>query len=352
MHAGIAAIEYYLPERTLTTEDLVRECPEWSVEAIDAKTGIHVRHIASEDECASDLAVGAIRKLFESSACVPKEIDFLLLCTQSPDFALPTTACLLQDRLSMPRAMGALDFNLGCSGFVYGLGLSEGLIASGQATTILLVTADTYSKYIDPKDKATRTIFGDGAAATLIRAQDHATPSFGPFVFGTDGRGGMDLVVPNSGARLTSTLASAGPSKQTNPPQRNVLHMNGSKVFNFAINTVQASVSELLSKAGLDLGQVDLFIFHQANAYLLEEIRVSLQIPVEKFVVTMRDTANTVSSTIPIALKEAENNHLLNEGSTVMLVGFGVGFSWAATLVRWSRPTRTLPPFGSSQGVI
>ncbi len=331
MYARIAAIEYFLPERTLTTEDLAAEYPEWSVAAIDAKTGIRTRHIASEHECASDLAVNAARRLFESGACRPDEIDFLLLCTQSPDFALPTTACLLQDRLGMPRCMGALDFNLGCSGFVYGLGLSEGLIVSGQANNVLLVTAETYSKYIDPKDKASRTIFGDGAAATLIRGRAGAIRSFGPFVYGTDGRGGMNLVVPNSGTRVLPASFSAAAAER----RGNTLHMNGARVFNFAIDVVQSSVNELLEKAGLSLDEVDLFIFHQANAYMLEELRNLLQIPSNKFVVTMKDCANTVSSTIPIALKQADMDNRLKAGNTIMLVGFGVGYSWAATLVRW-----------------
>ncbi len=331
MHASIAAIEYFLPERTLTTEDLVAECPEWSVAAIDAKTGIRTRHIASEHECASDLAVNAARRLFESGACRPEEIDFLLLCTQSPDFVLPTTACLLQDRLEMPSSMGALDFNLGCSGFVYGLGLSEGLIYSGQASTILLITAETYSKYIDSKDKASRTIFGDGAAATVIRGRADAIPSFGPFIYGTDGRGGMDLVVPNSGARVLLTSLSSPAAER----RRNTLHMNGAKVFNFAIDVVQSSVSKLLEKASLSLDEVDLFIFHQANAYMLEELRNLLQIPSDKFMVSMKECANTVSSTIPIALKQADIDNRLKAGSRIMLVGFGVGYSWAATLIRW-----------------
>ncbi len=170
MKAAIRAIEYYLPEKAVTTEQLSAEFPEWSVQKIDEKTGIQVRRIAGEDECSSDLGVAAAQKLFESGACAAHDIDYVLFCTQSPDYFLPTTACLIQDRLGIPTSAGALDFNLGCSGFVYGLGLAQGLIESGQAANVLLLTAETYSKFIHPRDRSVRTIFGDAAAATLVSA--------------------------------------------------------------------------------------------------------------------------------------------------------------------------------------
>src|SRR5690242_4756485 len=157
-HASIAAIQYYLPERAVSTFELSAQFPEWSVEKIDEKTGIRERHVAGADECASDLAVAAARKLFDSDACSPADIDYILLCTQSPDYFLPTTACLVQERLGIPTVSGALDFNLGCSGFIYGLGLAQGLIASGQASNVLLIMAETYSKFIHPLDKSVRTI--------------------------------------------------------------------------------------------------------------------------------------------------------------------------------------------------
>ena len=153
MQAYIRAIEYYLPEATLSTEALAQAFPEWSVQKIDQKTGIQVRHIAAPDECASDLAVAAAKKLFASGVCKPEEIDYILFCTQSPDYFLPTTACLIQHRLRIPTRAGALDFNLGCSGFIYGLGLASGLVSTGQARQILLLTAETYSKFLNARDK-------------------------------------------------------------------------------------------------------------------------------------------------------------------------------------------------------
>src|SRR5882762_1037026 len=181
MQAAISAIEYFLPSNVVSTSDLSREFPEWSVEKIDQKTGIQQRHIAAEEECSSDLAVNAAQRLFDSGACKPESIDFVLLCTQSPDYFLPTTACLVQDRLGIPTSAGALDFNLGCSGYIYGLGLAQGLISSGQASNVLLITAETYSKFIYPRDKSVRTIFGDAAAATLLKGVESESPFIGPF---------------------------------------------------------------------------------------------------------------------------------------------------------------------------
>jgi len=334
MHGVIAGIEYFLPEHTLSTGDLAVLYPSWSVQSIDAKTGIHTRHIAADDECASDLAQRAAAKLFESRVCAPRDVDFILLCTQSPDYALPTTACLLQTRLDIPTSAGALDYNLGCSGFVYGLGLAEGLIASGQAKNVLLLTADTYSKYLEENDKTSRTIFGDAAAATFITSQPDL--SFGPFQYGTDGKGACNLIVPGSGTRKShpddmkmSISGLAASNKQS-------LYMNGNNVFQFAIDRVPNAISALLDKAGLTLSQIDRFIFHQANAYLLDAIRSILNIPPEKVQLAISHCGNTISSTIPIALKHAAADGCIMKGDTIMLVGFGVGYSWAATIVQWA----------------
>lgn len=333
MHAFIRAIEYHLPEEILNTEQLSVMFPEWSVEKIDLKTGIHQRHITAPDEYASDLAVGAAKRLFKTGICGPEEIDFLLLCTQSPDYALPATACLLQNRLGIPSTAGALDYNLGCSGFVYGLGISEGLIATEQAETILLITADTYSKYIRPSDKTSRTIFGDGAAATLLQREADSTPSIGPFLYGTDGGGADNLIVRGSGTRKTFQRPSSG-AISTND-FTGFLFMDGARVFQFAIDTIPDAVASLLKKAGMTRDQIDLFVFHQANAYLLNEVCNLLRIPREKCYICLGHCANTVSSTIPIALKNAETDGVLRKGQTLMLVGFGVGYSWSATILRW-----------------
>lgn len=332
MHGSIVGIEYYLPEQTLTTEDLARHFPHWRVAPIDKRTNIRCRHLAAKDECASDLAVAAALKLFRSRVCRPVDVDFVLLCTQSPDYALPPTACLLQDRLGIPSAAGALDFNLGCSGFVYGLGLSEGLIASGQAQAVLLITAETYSKYIGDDDQSAMMIFGDAAAATLVAARSGES-CIGPFVYGTDGKGGAHLIVPESGTRGNRPSGTNRAAGTAAGPR---LFMNGMRVFDFTVTQVPQTVTCLLRKANLSIDSVDLFVFHQANGHTLEELRRRLDIPGDKFEIAISHCGNTVSSSIPIALKDAERDGRLRAGACVMLVGFGVGFSWGATLLRWT----------------
>lgn len=334
LQAAIQAIEYHLPERVLTTEELAAQFPDWSIEKIEEKTGIHQRHIAAPGECSSDLAVAAAEKLFQSGACRAADIDYVLLCTQTPDYFLPTTACLLQDRLGIPTSAGALDFNLGCSGFVAGLGLAQGLIASGQAGRVLLLTAETYSKFLHPQDKSVRTIFGDAAAATLVGAVEGDEPYLGPFVYGTDGAGARNLIVANGGMRCQ------GPAVETEDSNGNrhssdKLFMNGASIFDFTLQAVPKCVQQLLARAGVAQEGVDLFVFHQANRYMLEHLRRRMKIPQERFYISMSDCGNTVSSTIPIALKRAQQDGTLRAGARLAAVGFGVGYSWAAALIRW-----------------
>ncbi|MEA2325859.1 MAG: 3-oxoacyl-[acyl-carrier-protein] synthase [Thermoanaerobaculia bacterium] len=335
MSAAIQAISYYLPPRVLSNADLNEEFPEWSVDKIAEKTGILERHIADEDICASDLGVESALRLFREHDVDPAGIDFLMLCTQSPDYFLPTTACLMQDRLGIPTSAGALDFNLGCSGFVYGLSLARGLIESEAARNVLLITAETYSKFIHPRDKSVRTIFGDGAAATLI-AGDSGRRGIGPFVFGTDGRGGPNLIVPTGGMRRHRTgLAKDFDDGEGNTRNDDSLFMNGGEIFQFTLQRIPRLVDELLEKAGLAKGDIDLYVFHQANAFMLDALRKKLKLPQERFYASMAHCANTVSATIPIALADAISMGRLEAGSRAMLVGFGVGYSWAGCIAHF-----------------
>ena len=324
MAAGIRAIEYHLPERVLSNGDLSAQYPDWNVEKIESKTGIRTRRIAGDGECSSDLAVAAARRLFDTGVCEPRDIDFVLLCTQSPDYFLPTTACLIQDRLGIPTTAGALDFNLGCSGFVYGLGLAKGLIETRQARHVLLLTAETYSKFLGASDRSVRTIFGDAGAAVLVSDVDAADGEpIGPFVYGTNGAGAENLIVKHGAARHPALSAGLGE-----------LHMNGAEVFAFSMQAVPAAVGELLARTGLAPDDVDLYVFHQANRHMLEQLRRKLAIPAEKFCIDLQDCGNTVSATIPIALKRLVDAGKVRRSDRVMVVGFGVGYSWSAAFVR------------------
>ena len=316
----ISEIEIYFPEKKVTNEDLQKEFPEWSPEKIFNKVGVKQRYTASAEETVLELAVKASEKLLKKID--KNEIDFILFCTQSPDYHLPTTACILQDRLGLRKDIGALDFNLGCSGFVYGLSIAKGLIATGVAQNILLVTAETYTKYLRKSDKSNRTIFGDGAAATLIQ-KDEAKENF-QFILGTDGSGYDNLIVRNGGGRnRINKEDEAG----------NCLYMNGQNIFIFTIEKIPALVKEILEKNNLTKNDVDYYIFHQANAHILRRQREILEIPEEKFYINLEKYGNTVSSTIPIALKDALETGKIKRGQKIMLIGFGVGLSWGATIV-------------------
>lgn len=336
MKAGIGGIAYYLPEKELDNASLAAENPEWTMEKIQEKTGIRCRRIAGAEECASDLGVAACHKLFEQGACKPEEIDFLLLCTQSPDYFLPTTACLMQERLGLPTHAGALDFNLGCSGYIYGLGLAKGLIETGQARNVLLVTAETYSKHIHPGDRSVRTLFGDAAAATILRAGEGE--GIGPFVYGTDGKGAANLMVPSGGLRRPRSPESAvaHTDDQGNTRSADNLFMDGPEIFTFTLKAVPALVAATLEKAGAAMDDIDFFVFHQANQYMLESLRRKIRIPKEKFLSSFEHCGNTVSSTIPIVLHDMAEKGVVRPGHRVLLVGFGVGYSWGATIVTWS----------------
>jgi 3-oxoacyl-[acyl-carrier-protein] synthase-3 len=335
MKAFIAGIQPALPDTVLDNEQLASEYQGWTAEKIYAKTGIKTRRIAAEGECASDLAFRAAEELIAHQQLDRSSVDFLLYCTQTPDYILPTTACVLQHRLGLPVSCGALDFNLGCSGYVYGLGLAKALIDSGQARTILFLTADTYSRLLNAGDKSVRTLFGDGAAATLVVAREQET-LIGPFIYGTDGSGAQNLIVQAGGMRQRVVHEPELVSDESgNVRTANDLYMNGAEIFNFTLRAVPEAVERLLARAGVAQESVDLFIFHQANRFMLDHLRRKLRIPPEKFVMAMEDVGNTVSSTIPIALHHAQTQGQLTPGALVMLVGFGVGYSWGATLIRW-----------------
>ena len=335
MRVGIVSIAYHLPNDVLDNESLAAANPHFRAEKVKAKTGIDRRHIAAPDETAVDLAVKAAERLFAETGLARETVDLVIFCTQAPDYFLPTSACIVHARLGLPTDAGAFDINLGCSGFVYGLGVAGAMIQSGQASRVLLLTADTYSKFIDVDDLSVRSIFGDAGAATLIEGGRGA---LGPFVYGTDGAGAPHLIVPTGGLRAPIGGSEAdggftvhGGHRKPGKP----LHMNGPEVFNFSITAVPKAVDALLQKAGVPMEAIDLFVFHQANTTMLEALRRKLDIPVERFFVDLSDAGNTVSSTIPIALHRAAAQGRLKSGDRVMLVGFGVGYSWGATLLTW-----------------
>jgi 3-oxoacyl-[acyl-carrier-protein] synthase-3 len=327
-YAAVGPIAIHLPERVETNAHLKAEFPGWDLDLIFEKTGIASRHIAAEGECASDLAAAAANRLFHEFDVDPSSIDFILLCTQTPDYPLPTTACLLQNRLNLRTNVGALDFNLGCSGYVYGLSLADGLIRGGAAKRVLLLTAETYSKYIHPSDRSLRTIFGDGAAATLVDSADE--PSLSAFQFGTDGSGADTLLVAKGGARPLEAAIKPRHRQRWESD----LYMDGPSLINFTVAAVPQLVENILAAAKLSDKDVDLYLFHQATLKMLDQLRERLSIDRARFPLALEHVGNTVSSTIPVLIDQLRRDGRLKRGTNSMLVGFGVGWSWAGGMWR------------------
>jgi 3-oxoacyl-[acyl-carrier-protein] synthase-3 len=338
LKAFINAVAYYLPEKVLDNAQLNREHPEWSVDKISAKTGIHERRIAADDEFSSDMAIKAANALFEKYKVNRSIIDFILLCTQSPDYFLPTTACILQDKLQLNKNIGAFDFNLGCSGFIYGLGMAKGLIESGQAKNVLLITAETYSKFIHSGDKSNKTIFGDAAAATLISAEPGETgwnAEIKNFEYGTDGSGAEFLIVRNGGMRYRENNGTDVFNEQEFERNDNNLYMDGKAIFNFTAFQVPDLIKRTLQKNNLTEEEIGYYILHQANEYMLQTMRKRAKIPEEKMVISMANCGNTVSSTIPIALANTLEKLSDIKGKSMLLCGFGVGLSMGACVIKF-----------------
>ncbi|MCC9604626.1 ketoacyl-ACP synthase III [Blastopirellula sp. JC732] len=327
-YASIGPIAIHLPERIETNEQLQAEFPQWDMNLIAAKTGIDQRHVAAEGECASDLGVKAALRLFEEHAVDPKSIDFLLFCTQTPDYPLPTTACLMQDRLGLPTSCGALDFNLGCSGYIYGLAMADGLIRSGVARRVLLITAETYSKYIAPDDRSIRTIFGDGAAATLVEASDKQE-LYG-FQFGTDGTGADTLLATEGGARPAEDAIQPRHRKRWSSR----LYMDGPSLISFTVGAVPQLVENILAAASMDRQQLDLYLFHQATRKMLEQLQERMELDEKRMPIELSKYGNTVSATIPILIHDLRKQGRLEAHRKHVMVGFGVGWSWGGCIWR------------------
>lgn len=336
MKARISAIATAFPADQLRDEDLAQEHPEWNISKLGRTTGIRNRNVALGGVLSSDLATAAARRLFTEHRIDPASIDYLLLCTQSPDFPLPTTACIVQNAIGMRTDVGAIDVNLGCSGFVYALALVKGLIETGQVRNALIVTVETHSKFANPDDKATRPIFGDGAAAVFVDGEPGDTDYLDGFVLGTDGTGGRHLVVPSGSLAPGERIAEGSPAAARELDSNGYdMFMDGTEIFNFTLRVVPGCVDQVLEKTSLTIDDVDHVVFHQANGFLIEHLRKKLDIPKEKFLVSMENYGNTGSSTIPIVLSDALREGRIKRGDKVLIAGFGVGLSWGGALLTW-----------------
>lgn len=324
LKAYIKQIAYYLP-------GTVEVNPK---NRLTKKTGILERHICAEDEIASDLAAKAAEKLF-SQGVVKDKIEYIFYCTQSPDYFLPTTACILQERLGLSEKCGAVDYNLGCSGYIYGLGLAKGLIESGQVHNVLLITSETYSKYINKADNTVKPLFGDGASATYIEGIEAAESGITGFVYGTRGKDYDKLIVPVGGMKQRyGSVPVAEYEDQFGSKRTNLdISMDGAAITNFALDVVPNTLKEILEKLNIKKEDIDYYVFHQANKFMLEYLQQKCDLLDCNYWNNVSGYGNTVSSSIPIALVDMMKEHKAGLLKKVMICGFGVGLSWGGCAV-------------------
>ncbi len=335
MKSRIGAVSYYTPAKVVTNDDLLREFPGMKIKEMTRLTGVTSRHVTGKDETSVDMGVKAAEKLFAEHNLSRETIDFVIFCSAGGDYITPASACLIQERLHLPENCGAVDINQGCTGYLYGLSLAEGLITSGSARNVLLINAEAITKMIHPLDKANRAIFGDAGAATWIHKGDGTFQS--KFIFGTDGSKYDKIIIKHGRERFPLPEYKEEDVIDDKGNVRNPanFYMDGAEVFNFSVQKAPQVIRSLLKEHGLTADQIDRFVFHQANAIIVETIGKKAGLPAEKVVLEMEDTGNTVSATIPIALKKMEEKGLLKRGDILLLAGFGVGFSWAGTILEY-----------------
>jgi len=332
MKAKLSLLSTYLPEKVLTNEALSERFLDLEPEVILRRTGVRNRHISAPTEIGSDVGLAAAHLFFEEHTVDKKSIDFLIFCTEYPDHCAPHTASRLAHALDLPSHCGSMDMPMGCTGFMYGMSLAKGMIESGQATNVLFITAETPSKVIHPDDRDLVLLFGDGGTCSLFTGSD-GDAGISPVVFGTNGAGYEKLIVRGSGSRETTTREWLDKYDSVGGMPWGRMEMNGPDVFTFALKEVPLLMKTLLERQEVSMEDIDLFVFHQANGYMLKILRKKLRIPEEKFFIYMEETGNTVSSTIPIALQAAIEQGVAKEGHRIALVSFGIGFSWAAALI-------------------
>jgi len=332
----IKDIEFYLPDNIVTNEDIKKENPTWDMDLVKERSGVEKRHIARNNETALDLSFEACNKLFSKNKNAKKQIDGIIFCTQSEDYIMPPNSCLLHKMLDLPEDVFSFDFNLACSGYIYGLALAQGLVHSAIAQNILLVNADTYSKYINKHDRSARVLFGDGAAVTWV-TKSNSIQGLIDIQCSTSGKGYEKFIIPAGGCRMpkskATTVSKVDKSKNIRTPEN--IHMDGMGILVFVNSKVPKQIRCILKRNSMTIDDIDLFVFHQASKLALDSLTRLLKINPEKVFNNIQEIGNTVSASIPIALKDALNGKKINQGEKVLLSGFGVGLSWGTAIIQF-----------------
>lgn len=322
----IGALGCYTPPDVLTNEDL-EELVQTNHDWIMDRTGIKTRHIADSKTATSDMAYRAACEALHNGGVEPSEIDAIIVCTVTPDMMFPSTACLVQDQLGIPRAWG-FDLIAACSGFVYGLTTAANLVGSGAHKKVMVIGADTMSRIIDYKDRTTCVLFGDGAGAVIVEPAEDGETGFIDFLNVIDGSGAKYLKMPAGGSRMPA-------SKETVEQGLHYVHQDGQQVFRYAVRTMYDNCSTLLERNGLTADDVGAFIPHQANRRIICATAERLGIPMERTIINIGDYGNTTAATIPLATRDAVATGKLKKGDIILFAAVGAGYAAGMNLWRW-----------------
>ncbi|MGE3975624.1 MAG: 3-oxoacyl-ACP synthase III family protein [Bdellovibrionales bacterium] len=333
MRAQIKAISSYLPQTTLTNQVLAKQNPNWDMDSVVAKAGVVSRHIAGADETSFDMAARACDQLIKEIGIDKNSIDGIIFCTQSPDYIMPPNSHLIHKHLGLTDRVIAFDLNLACSGFVYALALCHSLIHSKMASNVLLITSETYSKFIHPSDRSSRVLFGDGAAVTLVTGAE--TKGFIDSELSSHGDGFEKFYIPAGGMRCPKSQATSTETTDRNGNVRSLenIHMDGLGVWSFINSVVPKQIKRVLEKNKLSIPDIDQFIFHQASQMTIDSLIKSLDLQERQVFINLSQLGNTVSASIPLAFKQAQEQGVIKENQKIILCGFGVGFSYATVLL-------------------
>lgn len=330
MKAAITHLHYLLPENKLTNEMLAEKFTT-KPDRIYRATGIRERRILTDGVMASDIGIEAAKQAIAKWNINPEEIDFLIFCSHGFDYKAGVTGALIHHAMGLKSSCGVLDLPQGCTGYIYGLFIADSILRSGNAQNVLFIAADMPSTVIHPDDYELRILFGDAASVTLIEKSENG---MGKFVLGTDGSGYYNLFVDRSHARYPADLAWVQEHAACGGMLRGRMKMNSAEIFHFSLRAVPPLIEDILAKNNITMNEVDAVVFHQANGFMLEKLRRKLEIPEDKFVVSMEFTGNTVSASIPIAIKNAMEEGRITKGMNVLIAGFGIGYCWGGTILK------------------
>lgn len=332
--AGIEDISYYLPEKVVTNDDLAANFSARGVRRVGGVTGVMSRHVEEDSVPLSEMAVRAVRDMFAERPDELDSIDFIVLVTQTGDYKIPSTACIIQDKLGLPKTVGAFDINLGCSGYVYGLAVAQSLVESGISQRCLLIAAEKPMLHASASDLNMRILHGDAATATLI-SRENIIAEIGSYDVGSDGSGAKLLYIPAGGTVMPATKETREPvpDESGNAVCLEHTQMDGIAVYNFSTETVPVTIARTLEKNGVSEDDISYFVLHQASGIILDGIRNNMGLEEDRVPTNIDSVGNTSCASIPLILTDLLKSKTVAPGKRILLSGFGIGLSWASVVL-------------------